>query len=95
MAKKKQDKNKGLNIICISFLVIFIAELFLFAWCRIQCIKAGYDISKKTDEQKNLLKIQNSLKIEIAHLKSYERISGIAKKLGLVAPNAKQTIILP
>jgi len=96
MSKKKQNKtNKWLNIICVFFLAIFVSELFFFAWCRIQCVKAGYDISKKTDEHNNLLKAQNSLKLELAHLKSHERISQIAKRLGLVLPNAEQTIILP
>jgi len=98
MNKKKQNhsNSKKINIICISFLTVFIAELFFFAWCRIQCVKTGYDISKKTDEYKNLLTLQSSLKIELAHLKSHERISHIAKnRLGLIAPDAKQTIILP
>ena len=98
MGKKKQNRsnNKANNIICITILAIFIAELFFFAWCRIQYVKTGYDISKKTTEYNNLLRLQNSLKIELAHLKSHERISRIAKnRLGLVAPNTKQTIILP
>ena len=98
MGKKKQkhSNNKGNYIICITVLAIFIAELFCFAWCRIQCVQTGYDISKKTAEHNNLLRSQSSLKIELAHLKSHERISRIAKnKLGLVAPNTKQTIILP
>ena len=98
MGKKKQKRsiNKGINIICISTLAVFIAVLFCFAWCRIQYVKTGYEISKKTTEHNNLLRLKNSLKIELAHLKSHERISRIAKnKLGLIAPNAKQTIVLP
>ena len=40
--------------------------------------------------------LQKKLKIELAHLKSPERIGKIAEtRLGLIMPNAKQTIIIP
>jgi cell division protein FtsL len=77
-------------------MVIFIAELFLYAWCRVNCIGVGYEISKATQNQQELIALQNNLKIELASLKSPERIAKIAKdQLGLMVPTKDQTIVFP
>ena len=86
-------KSTGIWII---FMVVFISELFLYTWCRVNCIDVGYEISKETKKQHELIALQNNLKIELASLKSPERISKIAKdQLGLKAPTKSQTIVIP
>jgi cell division protein FtsL len=78
------------------FMVVFIAELFLYTWCRVNCIGVGYEISKETKKQQELVALQNNLKIELASLKSPERIAKIAKdQLGLIVPSRGQTITIP
>ncbi len=78
------------------FMVVFIAELFLYTWCRVNCIGVGYEISKETKKQQELVALQNNLKIELASLKSPERIAKIAKdQLGLIVPSKGQTITIP
>ena len=75
---------------------IFIIELLLYTWSRVQCVQFGYELSEATDKQNNLLLLQNNLKIEIAHLKSPKRISQIAKEqLGLILPKPDQLIVIP
>lgn len=82
--------------IWIVFMTVFIAELFLYTWCRVNCIGVGYEISKETHKQRELVALQTNLKIELASLKSPERIAKIAKnQLGLVTPTQKQTIVIP
>ena len=82
--------------IWIVFMTVFIAELFLYTWCRVNCIGVGYEISKETQKQHELVALQTNLKIEMASLKSLERIAKIAKnQLGLVTPTQKQTIVIP
>ena len=82
--------------IWIVFMTVFIAELFLYTWCRVNCIGVGYEISKETQKQHELVALQTNLKIELASLKSPERIAKIAKnQFGLVTPTQKQTIIMP
>ena len=77
-------------------MVVFIAELFLYTWCRVNCIAVGYDISKETKKHQELIALQNNLKIEMASLKSPERIAKIAKdQLGLIVPSKDQTITIP
>jgi cell division protein FtsL len=76
--------------------VIFVTELFFYTWCRVQCVKTGYEIAKETDRRLKLLSLQNDLKVEIAHLKSPERIARIAtEQLGLIIPTPDKMIMVP
>lgn len=98
MARITRKKNGDVKKtgIWIIFMVVFIAELFLYTWCRVNCIDVGYEISKETKKQDELIALQNNLKIELASLKSPERIAKIAKdQLGLKAPTKSQTIVIP
>jgi cell division protein FtsL len=98
MARKARKKKSEAKItgIWIIFMVIFIAELFIYTWCRVNYIDMGYEISKETKKQHELMTLQNNLKIELASLKSPERIAKIAKyQLGLKTPTKSQTIVIP
>jgi len=98
MARKTRKKTGDMKItgIWIVFMAVFITELFVYTWCRVNCIGVGYEISKETQKQHELVAFQTNLKIELASLKSPERIAKIAKdQLGLVTPTQKQTIIIP
>ncbi|HUV77418.1 MAG TPA: cell division protein FtsL [Desulfobacterales bacterium] len=98
MARKTREKTGDMKLtgIWIVFMTVFIAELFLYTWCRVNCIGVGYEISKETQKQHELVALETNFKIELASLKSPERISKIAKnQLGLVTPSQKQTIVIP
>ncbi len=80
----------------LTIMVLFIAELFFYTWCRVHYTQVGYDISDEADEQRSLLALQQNLKIELARLKSPERIEKIARqRLGLMTPTEEQIIIVP
>jgi cell division protein FtsL len=77
-------------------MLIFIVELLFYTWCRVQNVQHGYEISREALNQKQLVAYQNSLKIELARLKSPDRIAQIAKQqLGLVMPTTEKTILIP
>ena len=98
MARKTQSNNGRTRItgIWIVLIFVFIAELFLYTWCRVNYIGVGYEITKETKKQQELIALQNNLKIELASLKSPERLAKIAKdQLGLIIPSKDQTIVLP
>ncbi len=87
----------GLKIIgiWIAITFLFIGELFFYTWCRVQCTNLGYDISEETEKRRKLKASQGNLKIELAHLKSPERIAEIAtQQIGLVIPAPKQMVII-
>jgi len=80
----------------MTVMFIFIAELLFYTWCRVQNVQHGYEISRKDHSQKQLIAYQNNLKIELARLKSPDRIARIAKQqLGLIMPTTDKTILLP
>jgi cell division protein FtsL len=55
-----------------------------------------YEISELGANQERMVRLQDNLKIELARLKSPQRIAKIAKQqLGLVAPTSKQLILIP
>lgn len=77
-------------------LSIFIIELFSYTWCRVQCVRIGYEITKEINNNQKIITLQNKLKIELASLKSPKRLAEIAsRKLNLTRPTSKQIIILP
>jgi cell division protein FtsL len=84
------------TVMLIIFMTVFLGELLFFTWCRVQTIGTGYEISKQTRQHQYLIDFQNNLKIELARLKSPERIAKIAKnQLGLIPPTQEQMIIIP
>lgn len=96
--KIPRNKKTGLKLAAIwSIIAIaFIAELFLYTWCRVQCVKTGYEITTETNKQLRLSSLQNDLKVEIAHLKSPQRIARIATtQLGLIIPTPDKMISIP
>jgi cell division protein FtsL len=93
MTESANLKKTGLWFLIMS---LFILELFFYTWCRVQNVRFGYEISNEMSHQKKLVVYQNNLKIELARLKSPERITQIAKQqLGLIMPTAEKTILLP
>ena len=95
MAKKalKNLHNPKMIGIWVLILFVFVGELLFYTWCRVQCIQTGYEISSERNRQQQILTLQNNLKIELARLKSPQRIAQMAReRLGLVMPNARQTV---
>ena len=78
----------------VIILILFMGELFLSAWCRVQYLSTGYEISEEVQNHKDLVTLKNNLNIEMASLKAPERIAKIAKnQLGLNAPTTDQIIL--
>ena len=99
MTSRKVRHRKSLRLltrIWVILLTIFIGELLFYTWCRVQCTRIGYEISQITEHQKRMVTLQNSLKIEVAHLKTPDRIARIAKQqLGLALPRPDQVVSVP
>ena len=92
----KNIRKPNATVILIIFMTIFLTELLFFTWCRVQTIGTGYEISRETQRHQDLINFQNNLKVELARLKSPERIAKIAKnQLGLITPTQEQMIIIP
>ncbi len=98
MAVKPNKKNRPPQAVGIwlILLAVFISEMLLYTWSRVQCLRLGYGISSAIEKQRELQLLQNNLKIELARLKSPDRIVKIAReRLGLIHPKPEQTIVVP
>ncbi len=94
--KKTKTTGRRLTGVWALVLALFMVELLFYTWCRVQCVQVGISISAERNRQQELGDRQNSLKIELARLKAPERISYIArKKMGLIMPDSRQTIMVP
>ena len=80
----------------ILLLFVFICELVFYTWCRVQCTRVGYEMTKETDINRKLVALQSSMAVELTRLKSPDRISSIARQqLKLEPPSHEQMLVLP
>jgi len=91
--KAQQTPSRG-TAIWIIIMFLFIGELFFYTWCRVQFTRVGYEITQASRNQQSLLALQKNLKIELARLKSPERLSRLAEKLQLTTPRPEQLIVI-
>ncbi len=69
--KKQRIKRDPKAIMTyLVIMLVFIAELLFYTWCRVQSVKMKYDIAELTETSRKLSAMQDSLKIELARLKS-------------------------
>ena len=94
--RKVRPARKTKTGIWMMVMLLFFVQALFYAWCRVQCVNAGYGIDREQRRRQALIKERNTLNIEMARLKSPDRIETIARtRLGLVKPEAQQTVTLP
>lgn len=82
------------------FLIIFMMFLFMgsgigYVWSNFERTQIGYDLSQLKKQEMRLLEINQKLRLEIATLKSSQRLQTLARqKLGLHQPKPDQIIVL-
>lgn len=90
---KSKGSDNRFSLIIFFFLFVFIIEFYGFAWSRTQHRATGYAIMKQSSEHKALVSRQKNLKIEVAVLKSPQRIERIARnRMGLSTPGQNQIL---
>jgi cell division protein FtsL len=94
--KKRKRQNPKMLALGLVLMGLFIGELLFYTWCRVQYVQVKYDIAKAIQTQQHLMALQDNLKIELANLKSPQRIATIAREqLGLITPTSKQMVPIP
>jgi cell division protein FtsL len=82
------------------FFVLFVLFLFMgsgmvYVWTNFKSTQIGYDLSELEKEEMRLREINNKLKVELALLKSPQKLEAIAtQKLGLIRPEPERIIVL-
>ncbi|MFP4346707.1 MAG: septum formation initiator family protein [Thermodesulfobacteriota bacterium] len=86
----KSGNNWRITGAWILLMTLFIMQLLVYTWTRVQCVQVGYEIAQETDTYQKLMGIQNTLKIELERLKSPQRIASIAQyQLGMITPTSQ------
>lgn len=93
--RKRQSPGKKFTVIWLAVIVVFILELFTYAWCRVESTQAGYTIEREHRLRERQMAARKNLAIELAHLKSPDRIKRLGKDLGLAPPTVKQIKVIP
>ena len=89
----KKARPVGAMTLGLVLMGIFIGELLVYTWCRVQYTRVGYDISRATQEQTRRMAVQKELQVELARLKSPERLARIAEtSMGLKTPTSRQMV---
>ena len=92
--KRNLSKPRLLLFFTLLLLILMGGSLF-YVWSRIQVIQLGYEISNALKEGRGLTEASKKLRIEIAALKSYDRIERIAtEELGMAKPKPDQVIVI-
>ena len=84
-----------------AFLVIYLLFLFMgssisYVWSNFEKTQIGYDLSHVKKEEMKLREANRKLRLEIATLKSPQKLEEVARKhLGLRQPKSEQIIVLP
>jgi len=91
-ATKKRNSTMGILVV---FIVLFMAELLVYSWCRVQYVQTGYAITEARQAHESLIALQRKLKIEEGRLRSPKFIRQMAEARGLVMPDPRQIIVMP
>ena len=94
MAKKTSARTVKTSTL-ILLVVAIMVELFFYTWFHVQSVHMGYKITSQLKQEKKLGVIQEKLRLELAQLRTPERIIKIAsEQLGLVLPDTEQVIVV-
>lgn len=94
-ASQLKGVNRNLVFAAIVIGIVFIGCSLFYVWAHHQAISLGYEISRKSQEEQELLKENKKLRLELAALKSPGRIESMAlKELGFMNPKQEQLIIV-
>jgi cell division protein FtsL len=87
--------NRHVSLLALSVALVFIGCSLFSVWAHHQVISLGYEISRASEEEQELLKESKKLRLELAALKSPKRIENMAlKDLGFINPQKEQLIIV-
>jgi cell division protein FtsL len=80
----------------LSMSLCLVGVVLLHVWLRLQVVRMGYALSTTSKLESQLEQERRELTVELATLTSPDRLEAMARKrLGLVAPEKGQVIVLP
>ena len=84
--RNREMKQFGVALGCLFLLVM------TFAWQHFKAIEYGYKIEALRSQRDGLVEMNRALRLEEASLRDPERIDVLARKMGMMPPQAGQVI---
>lgn len=92
--ESREENSFKFSSLIVAFIILMSAAL-IYVWSHIRFTELKYRIAKEVSVQERLLEENRKLKVEIATLKSPQRIEAVSRdKLGLQFPEREQVIFL-
>jgi len=94
--RREEDSPTSVSYSTWIFIVsLLLAVALIYVWSHIHMTELEYQLARELTTQEELLEEQKKLKLELATLKSPQRIESIAiNKLQMSYPQRKQVIVL-
>ena len=90
----QEASNLKFSSLIVSFLIL-LGVFLAYVWSHIHFTELKYRIADEVSVRERLMEENRKLKVEIATLKSPQRVEAIAKaKLGMKYPEREQVIFL-
>jgi cell division protein FtsL len=87
--------DRHVALLALAVALVFIGCSLFNVWAHHQVISLGYEISRASEEEQDLLKESKKFRLELAALKSPKRVENVAlKDLGFINPQKEQLIIV-
>ncbi len=82
-------------LLVVVLLLVLMGSGISHVWSNFEATQKGYDISQLKNEEMRLMDVNRKLRLELAILKSPQKLETLAAKLGLRQPSPDQIIVLP
>jgi cell division protein FtsL len=92
----KRFHRNGRQIVLVVFMLFALMGSGIgYVWSNFERTQIGYDVSQLKREEIRLKEINQKLRLEIATLKSPQRLQALAvEKLGLQQPTSRQIVVI-
>ncbi len=87
------ERNREMMQFTCACVLLFVMALG-YMWQHYSAIEYGYQIQAQRSERDRLVEVNRTLRLEEASLRDPERIDGLARQMGMVAPQPGQMIQL-
>ena len=96
LPRAERSERRRYHWAVLSVSLCLVGVILLHVWLRLQVVRMGYALSTTSKLQSQLEQERRELTVELATLTSPDRLEAMARKrLGLVAPEKGQVIVLP
>ena len=85
--------NREMAMFSGATLLLFLLVM-VYAWQHFSAIECGYRVEQLRAERSSLAEMNRALRLEEASLRDPQRIDLLARRMGLVAPQAGQVVRL-